>query len=109
MSDQQTKNQQAKSSIRPVIVLPPDAMAKRDIDRLNRAGFCVVECKDPALVRCIEPPFVDYEAPERAAMALCRFMLSCSDGASWTKKDVGATLAHFLIQGTPIQPAAKAS
>ena len=42
-------------SMKPMMILKVGTMKKADIQRLNDNGLCVVEAKDPAAVRFVDP------------------------------------------------------
>lgn len=89
--------------IKPVIILPPGMMSKEDIQEMRANGFCVVEAKKPDQVRFIEPPPMGYSAQEKAAISLCRWLMRPDNKEHLTRQDIGALLAHFFIQGSPLQ------
>lgn len=83
---------------KPVIVLPVGEMTKKDIDRLNRSGFCVVECKTPSAVRFLDPPTGDWSQRDMAAIQLCRQILVEAPVQNWSTKDIGHALAVMLMR-----------
>lgn len=88
---------------KPVIVLPPKSMAKKDIEKLNENGFVVVECKDPNLVRFLEPPPLNYSEQEKAAIRLCRVLFSSQQwNATHNRETLTSKFVQILIQGTPL-------
>ena len=91
--------------MKPVIILPEGMMSKADKSRLNANDFCVVECKDPSLVRFQEPPPLGYSAQEKAAIQLCRWILSHTLGStSFNKQELSAKLAEIFIHGSQLEP-----
>ena len=71
------------------------------MEKLNANSFIVVEATDPSLVRFCEPPPMGYDAQEKAALALCRYMLTHEKGFNVSKADVTGWYVHFLIEGNP--------
>jgi hypothetical protein len=98
----------ARGRFKPVIVLPPDQMSREDINELRTAGFCVVEAKDPSLVRFIEPPVVSVSDQERAALSLCRMLANPSKRESvFSGGTIAASLCDLLLNDgrlTPVAP-----
>jgi len=90
--------------MKPVIIIPVGQVSKRDLKRLNDNSFCVVEAKDPSTIRFSEPPPNGYSEQEKAAIQLCRFVISHPSAASWTRLELGNLLARFFIEGSPLQP-----
>jgi hypothetical protein len=43
------------SPMKPIVILPPGAMSKEDIDRLRNNNLCVVEAQEPGLVKFLDP------------------------------------------------------
>jgi len=93
--------------IQPVIILPLDMMSKKDIAILRRNMLCVVECKDPSAVRFCEPPPNGYSEQEKAAIKLCRYVMSQNSTVGWTKRDLAERLADFFIAGSPLEGATR--
>lgn len=75
---------------------------KQDMAKLNDNNFIVVEAKDPSQVRFAEPPPGGYDEQEKAALALCRFMLKHEKGFTATKSEVTGWYVHFLMNGSPM-------
>lgn len=91
--------------MRPVIILPPGEITKEDIAILRENGMCVVEAKDPSKVRFVEPPPLGYSVQERAAIALCRWVMGHDNpGANWSRRELAAKLADFFCEGSPLEP-----
>lgn len=88
--------------VRPIIILPPDAMSEKDMEALRRNGVCVVTAKDPAAVRFTEPPPYGYTLQEKAAIGLCRVLFDLSNAGTWTRREIAERYAYILIEGTPL-------
>lgn len=91
------------SRMRPVVILPENAMTKADINKLCRNGICVVEAKDPSAVRFCEPPPEGYSVQERAAISLFRYLMRKDIDRSRSRLDIGSLYADFIIKGTPLE------
>src|ERR1017187_4305303 len=89
--------------MQPVIISPVGAVSKADMRRLNRNGFVVVEAKDPSAVRFMEPPPEGYNTQEKAAIALCRYLLSNENGLNRNRTEIQASYSHFLLEGWPLR------
>lgn len=94
----------SESRVRPVIVLPTGQVTKEDIAVLRENGMCVVEAKDPSLVRFMEPPPNGYSEQERAAISLCRHLLRNYQTSHWTKAEIHEILVHAFTEGSPLKP-----
>lgn len=92
--------------MKPVIVLPPKSVSKADIKELRENGICVIVAKDPSVVRFIEPPPNGYNEQEKAAIKLCRYLVRRDNTASCGRQEIMALLAHFFIEGSPLQTVA---
>ena len=96
--------------MKPIIILPPDAMSKEDLDRLRENDLCVVEAKEPALVKFVDPiPSITSRTQiEDAAIQLSRKVMSPD---YWTGGyDASSRLAcirtffDILVKGSPLDP-----
>jgi hypothetical protein len=89
--------------MKPLIILPEGAMRKCDIKKLTDNGICVVEAKDPALVRFADPPPEGYTVQERAAISLFR-RLMVRQGFNLDRRMFAEMYADILFEGFPLQP-----
>lgn len=95
--------------MKPMIILPPDAMSAEDIAELRKNHLCVVVAKDPALVKFVDPiPAQSSRTQiEAAAIKLSRIVLNRLWG-SYTNENVitQSTISRIftdcLVQGTPL-------
>jgi hypothetical protein len=88
---------------KPVIVLPTGKTSQADIRLLRRNGYCVIEAEDTTLVRYLEPPPLDCEPHEKAAIILCRHLLRTEQRLiSKTGEDIRALYASIIIKGTSL-------
>lgn len=95
--------------MRPMIVVPPGTISKDDIARLDENGVLVVEAKDPAALRCIDPLPVQSSRTqiEHAAIQLSRRLLSgqgFGGNGYTTHASITALYVELLAKGTPLQP-----
>lgn len=90
--------------MKPMIILPPDAMSAEDIAELRKNHLCVVVAKDPALVKFVDPiPAQSSRTDiENAAIQLSRKMLTGDLYDSETKKDFAREFVDILVRGTPL-------
>jgi hypothetical protein len=94
-----------EKKMKPVIIIPKKVMTKEDIKELRANGFCVVEAADPSAVRFIEPPPTGgYRLQERAAIKLCRAILSDSKNTTYYRSTLIDKLAAFMVEGTALSP-----
>lgn len=92
------------NKIRPLIILPKGQVSKKDIQRLNDNGLCVVEAEDPSLVRFAEPPpTMDYDVRERAALSLFRRVMAKTNQV-YNRADLTQIFVDALLNGSPLQP-----
>lgn len=94
--------------MKPIILLPPDAMSKEDIERLRENGLCVVEANQPERVTFMDPiPAIEERGKvEQAAILLSRKIMGSGywndDGS--TRKEIVECFYDILIKGTPLDP-----
>ena len=90
------------SDVKPIMILPPNAMSKADIDLLNTNDLCVVIAEDPALVKFVDPlpAQSSRNEVENAAIQLSRRLLH-SDSVH-SRGDVTKIFVDLLTKGTPI-------
>jgi len=58
-------------------------------------------------VRFCEPPPNGYSEQEKAAIQLCRHVMTQHSDVSWTKRQLAERLADFFISGSPLQAPAR--
>src|SRR5262245_57081515 len=84
--------------MKPVIILPCEAMSKEDIELLRANDICVVEADDPDAVRFMEPPpSGDYDVVDRGAIELGRWILAQSPTDQYTCTVLVAKLARAIV------------
>lgn len=88
--------------MKPVVILPKGAMSKEDIQRLNDNDFVVVEAEAPEDVRFCEPPAMGYSVQERAAISLCRYLMS-NRSYNLNFGEISSLYAQFIIRGSPLE------
>lgn len=95
--------------MKPMIVLPPETMSKEDIQSLRDNGLCVVEAKNPALVRFVDPiaSATDRPAIENAAIKLSRIILNRQWSSYSQNSEIGVGVfsrifVDCLTEGTPL-------
>ena len=92
--------------MKPVMIVPKGALSKADLKRLNDNFICVVEAKDPAAVRWMEPYPQGYNVQELAAIELARGLLRDGKlpGHGYNvKQTVGALYAEILLRSDPLK------
>jgi len=91
--------------MKPIIILPPQAVSEKDIELLRENGLCVVVAKEPSLVQFVDPiPSVSSRTQiEDAAIRLSRKILNpgfwTSDG---TREQMTRAYVDLLFEGTPL-------
>lgn len=100
------KNKPEPKQMKPMIVLPVGEVTPEDIQQLRDNGICVIEAKEPANVRFVEPleSSLGQDDFARAAIQLTRRIL-CGEVGGFAKGDCSKLLAEILIKGSPIDPA----
>lgn len=101
----QTSNQEAKEiNMKPIIILPPDAVTAEDIQILRDNDLCVVVAKDPATVKFVDPiPSASSRTEiENAAIQLSRRMLAGELQGKYDKANVSSLYVDILLKGTPL-------
>ncbi len=90
--------------VQPVVIIEPGAMTRKDINRLNKAGIVVVEAKNPPSIRFLDPPPTDRKEMERAAIKLCRVLLTEGTYAStYSRQTIAEIYVKLLLQGMPLE------
>ncbi len=93
-----TKEIVKTQKMKPLFLITPGAMGKRDIRRAEKlCGICIAECKDPSAVRLLEPPIdAGMDAQTQAALALARMLVyhEGNNATSFTK----ASLVEWFTQ-----------
>lgn len=93
--------------MKPIIILPPDAVSDEDIKRLNDNDLCVVVAKDPSAVKFVDPiPSASQRTKvEDAAIQLSRKLLTRQafmEHSSVNFGDVARIYVDAIISGTPL-------
>jgi hypothetical protein len=90
--------------VKPMIILPPGTMSKEDMDQLRENGVCVVEAKEPAVVRFVDPIPVQSSRTqiEQASIELSRRLLSKGNEQLMQRKDIASLFVSLLTKGTPL-------
>jgi len=96
-----------KFPMKPIVLLPEGEMKPQDIAKLTANGICIVECKDPARVKFLDPipSAASRSKIEQAAIMLSQKIMRqgyWSDPA--TRNLVIATYFDILVKGTPLDP-----
>lgn len=91
--------------MKPIIILPPDAMSEADIKELRDNGLCVVVADDPAKVKFLDPipSAAERTKIEDAAIELSRRVLASdfsNDSTSVWKSEICRTFVDVLVKGT---------
>lgn len=97
------KKPPSKSRVKPIVVLPPDAMDAANISMLRRNGICVVICQKPEAVRFVEAPIGSQDRCERAAVNLFRHIAATKEGLL-NRDKLMEKFARFTIAGTDLEP-----
>lgn len=95
--------------MKPIIILPPDAMSEDNLKLLRENDICVVVAKDPAAIKFVDPiPAASSRTQiENAAIALSRVVLSGQWGHYTnydhiTKGEAAKIYVDCLVEGTPL-------
>lgn len=94
-------------SMKPMIILKVGTMKAADIARLNANGLCVVEAKDPASVRFVDPIPVSA-ARTKIETAAIEFSRKVMAPGFWnqpgTRDEMTRTFVDLLVKGTRLDP-----
>lgn len=92
--------------MKPIIVLPEGTMKAEDIAKLTDNGLCVVEAKNPALVKFVDPipSAAQRTKVEDAAIQLSRKLLNGFgyNNGYISPAGVASLYVHLLVNGTPL-------
>jgi hypothetical protein len=104
MNANQKEGQLAEHYMKPIIILPPKTVSAEDIKALRDNGICVVEAKNPAAVKFVDPiPAASCRtAIEDAAIKLSRKLLHGELVGHDYKKNIAALYVDLLVEGTPL-------
>ena len=98
----------SQDKMKPIIIIPPGMVSEEDLRKLNDNFLCVVECKDPSLVKFVDPiPCASSRSQiEEAAIRLSKFLMTnqSNDTYSVSKKDIQSLFVKYLVEGTPLDP-----
>lgn len=94
--------------MKPILVIPTNAMTPDSVMALRSNGICVVETEDPSKVKFLDPipSAAERTRVEDAALSLSRKVLSTSfwtngrESGAW--QAVAATYLDALVNGTPL-------
>src|SRR4051812_37592022 len=90
--------------VNPIMIIEVGAMAPKDIRRMNGAGIVVVEAKNPPAIRFLDPPPTDRNEQERAAIHLCRILLTQGNYATTSARStISEMYVKLLLEGMPLQ------
>jgi len=93
--------------MKPILILPPSEMSAEDMKLLRENGICVVEAKNPALVKFLDPipSAAERTRTEDAAIELSRKILSREYWQSEeTRGELARTYIDLLVKGTRLDP-----
>lgn len=93
--------------MKPIIILPVGAMEQEAMELLRENGICVIEAKDPAAVRFLDPiPCISSRTEiENGAIQLSRKVLGPGYWTSEdTRKTIAGTFLDILVKGTALDP-----
>lgn len=92
--------------MKPMIILPPNAMSDHNIGLLRENGICVVVAKNPSDVKFLDPiPSVASRSQiEAAAIALSRKILKCGTYNEESRSNFARLYVDLLVKGTPLDP-----
>ena len=87
---------------KPILILPPGAISKEDLAKLNENGICSVEAEDPSKIKFLDPiPSAgDRGKIENACILLSRRLLNWNSNFNITKADVSNFYIQALMDGT---------
>lgn len=92
--------------MQPVVIVKFGSMSLADMKRLRANGLCVVESKDPASARYMEPAPIGYALQQWAAIELSRVLLTDGTKIAGTtyRNHFAAMYADILLRGEPLKP-----
>ena len=98
------------TTIKPVLIVPVGTFQKGDMERLNDNFFCVVEAKDPAAVKFLDPipSAAERTKIEEAAIILSRRLLSnnlrsfSGEIINLTRENICKLYVEILSEGTKL-------
>lgn len=93
-------------NMKPIIILPPDAVSAEDIKVLRENHLCVVVAKDPEAVKFLDPiPAVSSRSEmENAAIQLSRKLLAGQLVGENYRENITRLYVDILVKGTALDP-----
>jgi hypothetical protein len=93
-----------QSSIKPIILVPTGEMTAENLKLLNDNGICTVECKNPALVKFLDPipSSAQRGKIEQAAIQLFRKLIGVQDQTLY-RSTIIEWYVKALAEGSSLQ------
>jgi hypothetical protein len=86
------------ADIKPLFLIKPKSMSRRDIKRAEAGGFIIVECSEPEAARFLEPPLMaNLDEQARAGLWLMRFVTE--NQGPYQRADLTRNLVKILMDG----------
>jgi len=102
-------NSETVLPVKPIIIVPTKTLSAENLKLLRDNDLCVIECKDPAKVKFLDPipSAVQRTKVEDAAIKLSRILLNetwgyYSNANSLSKADCCRIYVDMLIKGTAL-------
>lgn len=94
--------------MKPIVILPPNAMSEADIQLLRDNGLCVVVAEDPAAVEFVDPlPAASSRNEiERGLLELAQRVMSAefwNQHAYCQRSDVTRVFSEIIMRGTQLR------
>lgn len=91
--------------LRPLFVVKPATISRRDINRAEKmAGIVIVECEEPEACRFLQPPpGANLDEQAQAAIALMRMIL-VSQKTDFSRGEMTKFFVDCLLNNKPPQP-----
>lgn len=90
--------------MKPVVIVQKGTMSQPDLKRLRDNGICVVESKNPQMIRYMEPAPQGYTIQEWAAIELARVLLREGKVGGYNLRSaIGLMYADILLQSDPLK------
>jgi hypothetical protein len=113
MKNENKKNFFGQDGMKPMLILPPNAVSAADIEKLNDNGICTVVAKNPRALKFVDPipSIMQRTKIEDTAIKFSRKILNRGTGyfpydsyERASKSDLCVLFVNLLVDGTPLDP-----
>lgn len=97
--------------MKPMLIIPPGALSKEDIEKLNANDICTVESQDPTAIKFVDPipSATNRNEIENAAVEMLRTLIGTEWWSQFTdrrpyRSNVLTLYVECLARNSPLDP-----